>query len=56
MRSGPFFYNIKTSATLSLGPQELKQHTPWFDEEYLGILDQRSRVKFIGCGIQAKAM
>ena len=25
--------NIKTSATDSLGLQELKQHKPWFDEE-----------------------
>ena len=25
--------NIKTSATESLGMQEIKQHKPWFDEE-----------------------
>ena len=29
--------NIKTSAKESLGPQELKQHKPWFDEECLGF-------------------
>jgi len=29
--------NIKTSAKESLGLQELKQHEPWFDEEYLGF-------------------
>ena len=33
--------NIKTSAKESLGLQELKQHKPWFDEECLGVLDQR---------------
>ena len=37
--------NIKTSAKESLGPHELKQHTTWFDEEYLGSLDQRKQVK-----------
>jgi len=25
--------------------QELTQKKPWFDEEYLGILDQRKRAK-----------
>ena len=24
---------------------EMKQHKPWFDEEYLGILDQRKQAK-----------
>jgi len=24
---------------------ELKQHKPWFDEEYLGLLDQRKQAK-----------
>ena len=24
---------------------EMKQHTPWFDEECLGILDQRKQAK-----------
>jgi hypothetical protein len=33
--------NIKTSAKESLGLHEIKQHKPWFDEECLGILDQR---------------
>jgi hypothetical protein len=37
--------NIKTSATESLGKHEMKQHKPWFDEECLGILDQRKRAK-----------
>jgi hypothetical protein len=26
----------------------LKQHKPWFDEECLGILDQRNRLKYSG--------
>jgi len=29
--------NIKTSAKDSLGLYELKQHKPWFNEEYLGF-------------------
>jgi len=37
--------NIKTSAKDSLGLQELKQHKPWFDEECLGLLDQRKQAK-----------
>ena len=37
--------NIKTSATESLCMHELKQHKPWFDEECLGILDQRKQAK-----------
>jgi benzoyl-CoA reductase/2-hydroxyglutaryl-CoA dehydratase subunit BcrC/BadD/HgdB len=37
--------NIKTSGKESLGLYELKQHTPWFDEECLGFLDQRKQVK-----------
>ena len=37
--------NIKTSATESLGMHEMKQHKPWFDEESLGILDQRKQAK-----------
>jgi len=36
---------ILTSAEVSLGLQELKQHKPWFDEECLGFLDQRKRTK-----------
>jgi hypothetical protein len=36
---------FKTSAKESLGLQELKQHKPWFDEECLGILDQRKQAK-----------
>ena len=37
--------NIKTSATESLGMHEMKQQKPWFDEECLGILDQRKQAK-----------
>jgi hypothetical protein len=37
--------NIKTSATESLGMHEMKQHKPWFDEECLGILEQRKEAK-----------
>jgi hypothetical protein len=29
--------NIKTLAKNSLGLHELKQHKPWFDDEYLGF-------------------
>jgi hypothetical protein len=31
--------NIKTSAKESLGLHEMKQHKPWFDEEYLSMLE-----------------
>jgi predicted metallo-beta-lactamase superfamily hydrolase len=37
--------NIKTSATESLGMHERKHHKPWFDEEYLVILDQKKQAK-----------
>ena len=37
--------NIQTSAKESLGLHELKQNKPWFDEECLGLLDQRKRAK-----------
>ena len=37
--------NIKTSARDSLGMKEIKQHKPWFDEECLGILDQRKQAR-----------
>jgi len=37
--------NIRTSATESLGLQELKHHKPWFYEEVLGFLDQRKQTK-----------
>jgi len=36
---------IKTSAKDSLVLQELKLHKPLFDEECLGILDQRKQAK-----------
>ena len=37
--------NFKTSAKESLGLHELKQHKPWFNEECLGLLDQRKQAK-----------
>jgi hypothetical protein len=37
--------NIKTSVKGSLGLHKLKQNKTWFDEEYLGFLDQRKRTK-----------
>jgi hypothetical protein len=37
--------NIKTSAKESPGLHEMKQHKPWFDDECLGILDQRKQAK-----------
>jgi hypothetical protein len=37
--------NIKTSVTDSLVLHELKQYKPWFDEECLGVLDQRKQAK-----------
>jgi hypothetical protein len=37
--------NIKTPAKKSLDLHDLKQHKPWFDEEFLGILDQRKQAK-----------
>jgi hypothetical protein len=37
--------NINTSAKESLGLHEVKQHKPWFDEECLGILDQRKQAQ-----------
>jgi len=37
--------NIKTSTKERVGLHELKQHTPWLDEECLGFLDQRKRAK-----------
>ena len=37
--------NIQTSAKESLVLDEFKQNKQWFDEEYLGFLDQRKRAK-----------
>jgi hypothetical protein len=37
--------NIKASAKDSLVLHELKQHKPWFDEEFLSFLDQRNQAK-----------
>jgi len=36
---------MKASATQSLGLYELKQHKPWFHEEYLQPLVQRKQAK-----------
>jgi hypothetical protein len=36
---------IKAAATQSLGLYELKQHKPWFHEEYLKPLVQRKQAK-----------
>jgi hypothetical protein len=37
--------NIKTSTKESLDLHELKQHKPWFDEECVGFVDQRTQAK-----------
>ena len=37
--------NIQISAKESLGLHELKQNKSWFDEECLGVLDQRKWAK-----------
>jgi len=47
--------NIKMSAKESLGLQELKQHKPWFDEDYIFQI-KGSRLKCCGYMTQAKAM
>ena len=39
--------NIKTSVKEILGLHELMQHKPWFEEEYLGFLDQRKQAKML---------
>ena len=36
---------IKTSAKESLGVQDRKKYKPWFDEEYLGLLDRMKQAK-----------
>jgi len=36
---------MKASPTHNLGLYELKQHKPWFDEEYLQPLVQRKQAK-----------
>ena len=48
--------NIKTSTKESLGLHLLKQHKLCFDDECLGFLDQRKKLKYLGYRIQAKAM
>ena len=40
-----FEYLSSGQATESLGMHEMKQHKPWFDEECLGVLDQRKQAK-----------
>jgi hypothetical protein len=37
--------NMKPSAMESTGYYKLKQHKPWFDEEYSKLLDQRKQAK-----------
>jgi len=37
--------DIQISAKQSLGLYELKQHKPWFDNEFSRFLDQRKKVK-----------
>ena len=39
---GNIKHNIYISAKESLGMHELEKHKPWFDEECLGFLDQRT--------------
>jgi len=48
--------NIKTSAKERVGLHELKLHKPWFDDEFLGFLDQGSSLKCSGYTIQTKAV
>ena len=49
--------NLKTPAKDSQGLHKLKQHKPWFDEEYLGFLDHRKQaLKCNGYRIEAKSM
>jgi len=48
--------NIKTLSEGSLGLHELKHHKPWFDEKYLGSLDQSKLGKCSGYRIQGKEM
>jgi hypothetical protein len=37
--------NTEISAKDSLGPYDMKQHKPWFDEECLRFLYQRKQAK-----------
>jgi len=36
--------------------QEMKRHKPWFDEECLGILDQRKQAKMQWIPIQTSTI
>jgi len=47
--------NIQTSSKESLGLHELKQHKPWFDEDFFFSI-KGSGLKCSGYRIQAKAM
>ena len=42
---GKHYREYQNSVKQRLGLYELKQHTPWFDEECLGFLDQRKQAK-----------
>jgi hypothetical protein len=47
--------NIKTSAKESLGLHEMKQHKPWFNEEYLGFFGSKeARKNEVGTGYKPK--
>ena len=48
--------NIQSLAKESLGLHEFNQNKPWFYEECLGFLDQRSGLKCSGYRIQAKTV
>jgi len=39
------YSDFGTASGTVLGQHELKQHKPWFDEECLGVLDQRKQGK-----------
>jgi hypothetical protein len=46
--------NIKTSAKDNQAYHRLKFNKPWFDVEYSKLIDNRSRLTYSGCKIQAK--
>jgi len=48
--------SMKTSAKVSLGLHELKQHKSWFDEKCLVFLHQGKRAKCTEYKIQIKAI
>jgi hypothetical protein len=40
-----FREDTKTSGSETVCTYKLKQHKPWFDEEFLGFLDKRKQAK-----------